>query len=91
MDVPLPGLHHQDVDPRANAAATSVLSACIAVHRALGPGLSEPLYHEALAVELDSAGIPCESKPRWRVRYREKWLSKSIEPDFLVTKSCQSS
>ena len=47
---------------------------CITVHRELGPGLVEPIYHRAVELELGAAGIPFEREKRFKVMYRGKCL-----------------
>jgi len=44
----------QELDRLANA----VIGAALEVHRALGPGLLESAYEEALCIELKLRGIP---------------------------------
>jgi len=47
-----------------------VLGAAIAVHRELGPGFIESVYHRAMELELHRRGIPFESEVECEVRYR---------------------
>jgi GxxExxY protein len=51
-----------------------VIGCCITVHRDLGPGLVEPIYHRAVGLELEHYGIPFEREKRFPVRYRGKPL-----------------
>jgi GxxExxY protein len=39
-----------------------IIEAAIAVHKALGPGFLESIYHAALRVALSRSGIPYENK-----------------------------
>ena len=41
-----------------DAVASSVLQACVEVHRVLGPGFFESIYELALDLELTSRGVP---------------------------------
>ena len=41
------------------------IGCCIAVHRALGPGLRERIYSHAVCVELTAVGIPFEQEKRY--------------------------
>ena len=50
------------------------IGCCIAVHRALGPGLRERIYSRAIGVELTAVGIPFEREKRYSVRYRGELL-----------------
>ena len=47
-----------------------VIGCCIAVHRALGPGLLENIYARAVAIELELSGIPFARESEFRVTYR---------------------
>ena len=66
-------------DPRTYA----IIGAAMEVHRQLGCGFSEPIYHEALTLELLSRQIPFTSEIRFRVSYKEKILRKYYRPDFV--------
>jgi hypothetical protein len=55
---------------RLDNLAHQVIGAAIEVHRHLGPGFSERLYEEALAMEFEARGIPFERQPAIRVHYK---------------------
>ena len=44
-----------------NKLSFNTIGAIIEVHRQLGPGLPEAVYHEALELELEAREIPFES------------------------------
>ena len=46
-----------------------IIEAAIAVHRALGPGFLESIYHSALRVALSRSGIPYENKKGVRIYF----------------------
>ena len=50
------------------------IGSCIAVHRELGPGMSEVVYSRATCIELDARGIPFEAEKPVSIRYRDKLL-----------------
>lgn len=49
---------------------TRVIGCLIAVHRSLGPGFLESVYHRAVEVELGCEGIPFETQKEINLRYR---------------------
>jgi GxxExxY protein len=53
------------------------------VHRQLGCGFLEPVYQEALALELASRGIPFREKGVLAVYYKERQLQCTYCPDFI--------
>lgn len=61
----------------------NTIGCCIAVHRALGPGLLEEIYSRALGFELAACGIPYEREKPFPVRYRGEVLCKQYL-DFVV-------
>ena len=62
------------------------IGCCIAVHRALGPGLLEMIYSRAVAIELEAAGIPFERERTYPVTYRGELLCEQ-RLDFVVAES----
>ena len=48
-----------------------IIGAAMAVHRALGPGFLESVYHNALLFELRRIGLQAEPKIRIQVRTKE--------------------
>jgi len=60
-----------------------IIGACMAVHRELGHGFLEPVYQEALAIELDYQGIPFVREQELNIKYRGIELSKIYKADFV--------
>jgi len=54
----------------------NTIGCCLAVHRALGPGLRELMYSRALCIELDANAIPHQRECRFPVRYRGHLLAE---------------
>lgn len=63
-----------------------VIGGCIAVHRALGPGLLEVIYSRAIALELTAGGISFEREKAYPVKYRNEFLY-GHRLDFVVAKA----
>jgi len=51
-----------------------VIGCCIEVHRRLGPGFLESVYHRALEIELAETGIAFETQKEIRIAYRERYV-----------------
>jgi len=60
------------LDDATEAQITAVIDCAVAVHRTLGPGFIESVYHNALCLELQTRGIPFETEKTVVVRYLEK-------------------
>lgn len=61
----------------------NVISAAIAVHQELRPGLDEKLYERALCIELAERGIHFEQQPKYEASYKGKFLGHFI-PDLVM-------
>ena len=60
-----------------------IIGACQEVHRILGFGFLEPVYHEALAYEFSLRKIPFIKEARLEVRYKDVVLEKFYIADFI--------
>jgi len=60
------------------------MAAVFEVHREMGNGFLEEIYHESLELELTDRAIPFISKPRLPVFYKGKALRKYYEADLIV-------
>jgi GxxExxY protein len=56
--------------PRAEEVMTETIGCAIAVHRELGPGFIEPIYHKAMRIELEGRKLAFESERAVVVNYR---------------------
>ena len=62
----------------------NIIGAAMEVHHELGFGLLEPIYQEALQVELNDMNIPNEREQEIPIRYKNHLLEKKYKVDFLV-------
>jgi GxxExxY protein len=60
-----------------------IIGAAMEVHRELGCGFLEPVYQEALQVELALQDIPHIVQPDIHIRYKDQLLKKYYVPDFV--------
>lgn len=60
--------------------------ACIEVHKILGPGLAETVYHKALEKEFDLRNIEFKSEFIIPVIYKDEPLNCVFKCDFLIEK-----
>jgi len=54
------------------------------VHNVLGPGFLEPVYQEALEIELADRGIPFVAQKELRIFYKGRRLEKTYVADVLA-------
>lgn len=66
-------------DPRT----FSIIGAAMEVHRELGPGFLEPVYHEALKIEFPRKQIPFLHEVHLPVRYKGQQLPTLYRADFI--------
>ena len=60
-----------------------IIGAALEVHSELGRGFLEPVYQEALELELDDRGIPFRSQVEMPVFYKGRKLKAHYRPDFV--------
>jgi hypothetical protein len=61
----------EEEDQESDPLSYAVIGAAMEVHRHLGPGLLESLYHRAMLVELALRRIPYRSQQPVEVYYKE--------------------
>jgi GxxExxY protein len=61
-----------------------IVGAALDVYWQLGRGFLEPIYQEAMQVELTRRSIPFESQKGLTVLYKGEPLKKEYVPDFIV-------
>lgn len=64
-----------------------IISICIKVHQALGPGLLESVYEAAVCFELTKLGIPFKRQQGVAVIYEEVKLDLGFRADLIVDNS----
>ena len=74
---------HSDLSAEQEALVTAVIGCGIAIHRELGPGFKECIYHQAFRLELTSRKMAFESDKPILVTYRE-WLIPGQRIDLIV-------
>ncbi len=67
-----------------NQLTYEINGAAIEVHKALGPGLLESVYHTCMKHELDIRGIHFLSEPAIPVIYKEQKIDTNLRCDLLV-------
>lgn len=66
-------------DPRTYA----IIGAAMEVHKQLGCGFLEPVYQEAMAIELSKRQIPFSREVKLPVFYKEMRLNTPYRVDFI--------
>ena len=63
--------------------AYKIIGACMKVHRELGAGFLEKVYHEALCVMFTELMIPFENEKELTIIFRGKKLAQKYYADFV--------
>src|SRR6266446_9195683 len=61
-----------------------IVGAALEVYWQLGRGFLEPVYQEALEIELGRRHIPFESQKRLVIQYKGQTLNKEYAPDLIL-------
>lgn len=64
--------------------ATKLVDCALQVHKALGPGLLESYYEQAMSIEMESQGIKFQRQALVPVFYKDTLLNGEFRLDFLV-------
>jgi GxxExxY protein len=60
-----------------------IIGTCMMVHKSLGAGFLESVYHEALEKEFETQQVKFDSKRKVQVYYNEVALKKYFIADFI--------
>lgn len=63
--------------------AFAIVGAAIEVHKELGPGFLEPVYQEAMEIELTDRAVPFEAEKPLEIEFKGRILAKRYIPDFV--------
>ncbi|MDZ7742709.1 MAG: GxxExxY protein [Bacteroidota bacterium] len=63
--------------------AYEIIGACMEVHKELGNGFLEAIYHEALMREMNERKIPFETNVKLQVSYKNQLLHKVYFADLV--------
>ena len=69
---------------KENEISGKIIAAAVEVHRTLGPGLLESLYHACMEEEFRSDGLEFEREKLITLFYKERELRNFLRLDFLV-------
>ena len=74
---------YSNLDSATEAYIREVVDCGFAIHREVGPGYMEPLYGNAMCVELGARGIPFEREKVITVKYRGEPIG-THRLDFVI-------
>jgi len=72
------------IPEHVNKYASEIVDAAYMIHRSLGPGLLEMVYHACLAHELSSRRVPFESQVTLPIIYEGIRLDAGLRVDLWV-------
>ncbi len=68
-----------------DALTYTIIGAAIEVHKALGPGLLESVYHKCMIKELRDRNIPFQSQLMVPINFKGMELDADLRCDFLIS------
>lgn len=78
---------HADLAPAVNRLTGAIVDSAVRVHRALGPGLLERVYRDALAHELAKRGHVVEREREYRAQYDGVVFEGAFRLDLIVDRA----
>jgi GxxExxY protein len=69
-------LGYEEPDDEMNALTQQVIGAAIEIHKELGPGLDESMYHNAMCIELQRRSIPFVKELIVDVKYKGEMIGQ---------------
>ncbi|WP_244939793.1 GxxExxY protein [Kaistella daneshvariae] len=67
-----------------NELTYKITGACIEVHKILGPGLFENVYHQCLRKEFQLCGLKYKSELEIPINYKGEIIDCKVKCDFLI-------
>ncbi|MFN4365764.1 GxxExxY protein [Chryseobacterium hispalense] len=67
-----------------NELTYKIIGACIEVHKFVGPGLYEDVYHKCLEREFELLGIQYKSELEIPLAYKDLYINCKVKCDFLI-------
>ncbi|WP_428067645.1 GxxExxY protein [Chryseobacterium gambrini] len=67
-----------------NELTYKIIGACIEVHKIVGPGLYEEIYHKCLEREFNLLGIKYKSELEIPLIYKDLKIDCKVKCDFLI-------
>jgi len=72
---------------KLNEITQAIIGSAIEVHKLLGPGLLERVYHECLYYELKQKKFYVQSEPSLAFSYKDSEIGFDLRPDLIVEES----
>ena len=72
-----------DVEVILKDECYQIVGAAMEVHSILGCGFTEPIYQEAMEIELSLRNIPFLREDTLNISYKGHTLKKNFRPDFI--------
>ncbi|MFZ2189901.1 MAG: GxxExxY protein [Candidatus Magasanikiibacteriota bacterium] len=60
-----------------------IIGVAMKIHREIGPGFQERIYHKAMIVALESEGLIVESEKQFDIKYQNIWVG-TFQLDLVV-------